>query len=479
MTFDLVGKAVKNLRLPTVDYNGSPIKIIPAQEGDVNSRFFNVTLFDDRGDIDLSCYTKVMLNATLPDGSLQTSDGDIDKKNNVAICKIAGSMLSQTGKVSCDVLFVGKDKNDEDVSLTSQTFYVFANRSQSGDNAISGNDNRTLFVQWLEQMEQLRDEAKEAAIETKEVASEVKEAVIETNEAASEAKEAVIEIKEAASEAKEAASEAKAAAETFRPAATLSGNEADKAPSVQAVNEGLKWKFDKTKIFQAMGESESAVMSQAAVTTALRGKVNSIDKVEKTTVYARYYRAEENGGCYDGTITIDNKNRPNNLAVFTSKAVYGTIDSGAFLQTTTPVNDYHCANKKFVEGTVEPIKASVANIEAAILGRLYVTRNRNTNGSFYVEIPSDALPYFYIGSVSVVFANDNDEVEYVNAKAIVFQNSEGGQISKVEISTPQYVKIPDGATRIYIDAWGTPPTIENAWASFADADCVFQVKVGV
>lgn len=36
MAFDLVGKAVKFLRLPTVDYLNAPIKIIPAQQNDVN-----------------------------------------------------------------------------------------------------------------------------------------------------------------------------------------------------------------------------------------------------------------------------------------------------------------------------------------------------------------------------------------------------------------------------------------------------------
>lgn len=141
MAFDLVGKAVKKLRLSTVDYNSSPVKIIPAQSGDVNSRFFSITLFDDRGDILLAPYTKVTLNAALPDGELQMTEGEINKDKNIAICKIAGSMLSQIGKVSCDILLTGKDNNDVDTSLTSQTFYLFVSKSQSGNNMIEGDDN--------------------------------------------------------------------------------------------------------------------------------------------------------------------------------------------------------------------------------------------------------------------------------------------------------------------------------------------------
>ncbi len=44
MGMDLKGKAVKNLRLPTVDYTGTPTQVVQAQEGDTNSRFFQFHL---------------------------------------------------------------------------------------------------------------------------------------------------------------------------------------------------------------------------------------------------------------------------------------------------------------------------------------------------------------------------------------------------------------------------------------------------
>ena len=162
MAFDLVGKAVKKLRLPTVNYDNSPIKIIPAQCGDINSRFFSVEMYDDRGDIDLSKYTTVMLNATLPDGTLQIQTGEIDQTTKTVTCKIAGSMISQSGKVTCDIALQGVDSNGDGIRLTSQTFYIFAANSQSDDSAIEGDDDYGLLMQLLNEVSQVEAEIKTA-----------------------------------------------------------------------------------------------------------------------------------------------------------------------------------------------------------------------------------------------------------------------------------------------------------------------------
>ena len=254
MAFDLVGKAVKNLRLPTVDYNNSPIKIIPAQEGDINSRFFSVTLFDDRGDIPLTPYTKATLNATLPDGELQMAEGEIDKEKNIAICKIAGSMLSQLGKVSCDILLTGKDKTNTDTSLTSQTFYLFVAKSQAGDDAIAGSDDYTLLVQLLNEVSELEEDietAEEARVaaekarvtaentrasnETKRVNAENARATAETNRASAETKRASAET--ARAEAETARASAEATRKTNEDARIAAETKRASAESTRATNE--------------------------------------------------------------------------------------------------------------------------------------------------------------------------------------------------------------------------------------------------
>ena len=47
MAFELIGKAVRRFRLPAVNYGNAPIIIVSAQEGDVKSRYFDITLYDD------------------------------------------------------------------------------------------------------------------------------------------------------------------------------------------------------------------------------------------------------------------------------------------------------------------------------------------------------------------------------------------------------------------------------------------------
>lgn len=146
MAFDLTGKAVKHLRLPTVTYSGTVVKLVPAQSGDVNSRFFRVTLYDDRGDIPLHTYSKVTLFATLPDGSKQKCDGELDTERESAICRLEGSMLSQPGKVACDICLYGNDKNSVGTTLTSQTFYVLVSQSQTDENASDGSGEMDIII---------------------------------------------------------------------------------------------------------------------------------------------------------------------------------------------------------------------------------------------------------------------------------------------------------------------------------------------
>lgn len=144
MAFDLTGKAVKHLRLPTVEYRGTVVKLVPAQTGDINSRFFRVTLYDDRGDIPLDSYSSVVLFVTLPDGTKQKCNGEFDAAHEYAICKLESSMLAQVGKVSCDIRLYGNDKNNIGTSLTSQTFYVLVSQSQSAGDSEDGSGE--LFV---------------------------------------------------------------------------------------------------------------------------------------------------------------------------------------------------------------------------------------------------------------------------------------------------------------------------------------------
>lgn len=166
MNLDLAGKAVKSLRLSTVNYNNTSTSVIPAQAGDVNSRYLSVVLYDERGNIPLNEYSAVRLNATLPDGTPQFSDGKIDQEKNAAILKISGSMLTQIGKVACNARLTGVDSEGNDICLTSSAFYILVHKTNADDSALEGTDNYSL-------LQQLSIETKQTKTETATVKKQV------------------------------------------------------------------------------------------------------------------------------------------------------------------------------------------------------------------------------------------------------------------------------------------------------------------
>ena len=134
MAFNLLGKAVKNLRLPTVDYLNAPTQVIPVQQGDTNSRFFEITLYDDRGTIPLSVYTKAVLNGATPIGVVLTSQCEI--QGSKVVCKFGGGLSTECGRVPCNITLYNTDNSEQ---LTSQTFYVIVYPSQA-ENVITENN---------------------------------------------------------------------------------------------------------------------------------------------------------------------------------------------------------------------------------------------------------------------------------------------------------------------------------------------------
>lgn len=160
MAFDLVGKAVRRFRLPTVCYDNVPIKVIPAQAGDVNSRFFDVEIYDDRGAIDLHNYESVALNAKLPSGALEMYFGEINITDNCVVIKVPSSIIKEPGKVICDISLRGHDKAepDEATLLTTQRFYIVVSESQASDEAVEATNEYGLLLQLIEDLTVLENE---------------------------------------------------------------------------------------------------------------------------------------------------------------------------------------------------------------------------------------------------------------------------------------------------------------------------------
>ena len=170
MAFDLVGKAVKILRLPTVDYLNAPIKIIPAQQNDVNSRYFKISLYDDRGDIDFTGY-KAILSAALPNSDdIIFTNSEVSDDGKYITCCLSADMTKEAGRVRCEIMLFKTDPDGEGngSQIASQSFYVQVASSISSDEAIEGSTDYGILLDTIEKFEQAekaRVEAEEARVQ--------------------------------------------------------------------------------------------------------------------------------------------------------------------------------------------------------------------------------------------------------------------------------------------------------------------------
>lgn len=189
MQFDLLGKAVRRFRLPAVDYANAPVIVVPVQEGDVNTRYFEITLYDDKGDMDLSIYTEAMLSGSTPSGIVLTSTKcEISEDGKTVIVQFGGGFTAQSGRVSCDILFTNIDEN---LALTSQTFYVIVSESQSGKIITENDGDYNELLALLKDVKALESnittaESERVLAENSRVSAESKRVAAEKNRAAAE-----------------------------------------------------------------------------------------------------------------------------------------------------------------------------------------------------------------------------------------------------------------------------------------------------
>ncbi len=160
MAFNLVGKAVRRIRLPIVDYNAAPITIIPVQEGDVNSRFFEISLYDDNGDVDLSVYNRAILSGETASGIVLTSTRCEIADNGKSVTVVfGGGFTAQAGRVACNVTFTN---GEEPSSLTSQTFYVIVSQSQAGRIITENQDDYNALLSLIKELDGVEKQISEA-----------------------------------------------------------------------------------------------------------------------------------------------------------------------------------------------------------------------------------------------------------------------------------------------------------------------------
>jgi len=191
MAIDLKGKVLRRLRLPTTDYNSTPVQITPAQQGDLNSRYFQIEMYDDRGNIDLSIYDTVVLSATTLGDDVIISEGQIT--DGKVIVYLSGGMLEEKGRLSCDISLAGVNDDGEKVLLTSQTFFVQIARSQAISDGVVNNENYHILVSLIRDVREMQMVVKELDehLRKSEGEREIAEGVRRSNETIRQSAEAV------------------------------------------------------------------------------------------------------------------------------------------------------------------------------------------------------------------------------------------------------------------------------------------------
>lgn len=226
MAVDLTGKAVKRLRLPTVNYDLAPVPIVSAQVGDASSRVLLLSLYDDAGDIDLSTYNTTTLRAVLPSGDtrLLADTEPLKPKSTQIVVKIPSGILLEEGRVSCNVILYGS----ENKVLTSQPFYIMVSETNGSEDGEEATEDITNALNAVMAAASAAQEAAKAAEDKVSIAQEA------ASSAQTSAEQAAEDASSAANSAKSAAGDATAALESAEEAERSAGESAKSAQAAQA-----------------------------------------------------------------------------------------------------------------------------------------------------------------------------------------------------------------------------------------------------
>lgn len=159
--YDLKGKAVRKLRIPLNSYENSAIQLVWAQQHDMNSRFLEITLYDDKGNLDLSAYSaegSIMLCWKDPKTEepkistaceVQQRAGTDGKPYDVIVADISAqpSCLTNDGKVVCNVeLRTSVRDGSVESLLSSRIFYIIVYQNAFIDEDFENSEDYGLLV---------------------------------------------------------------------------------------------------------------------------------------------------------------------------------------------------------------------------------------------------------------------------------------------------------------------------------------------
>ena len=207
---------------------------------------------------------------------------------------------------------------------------------------------------------------------------------------------------------------------------SLVGDEKDKAPTIAAVNAGLKGKVS---------------VAGASANHRLYG-VTNLGEAEMFTVNA------------GNTINV--------IPKFTRSDLIGDKDSGGTFAVTTPTKKYHPANKKYVDDRISPIEERIGQIVSPV-------ELSSTWGSY--ELPQFTFQDFYVKSTDFEYTSTiNWETgEQVRKSStydmMYFEDEIGNVLSSIFVKPNSYYTMPKGTKTIRTDA-------SDVAGSFGDWDAM-------
>lgn len=143
------------------DHDTIPTPRIYAKQYDKASRFITVRIM--LGDEQLIINSRCRLNAVKPDGKKCFAEGTVNEDGTVTF-ELTSNFLAIAGNIRCDVSVFDTD-NNEQIMLTSSTFYVVVEHSFYDENALISTDEWSGAEDTLNRINAFLDKMKELEID--------------------------------------------------------------------------------------------------------------------------------------------------------------------------------------------------------------------------------------------------------------------------------------------------------------------------
>ena len=219
--------------------------IVSVNQGEVDSRFLEITLTDNGMELDLSD-KDIFFYVAKPDKNVVFKKCDlIDEKKGIVKVELTSQMMAVPGKAVCEVHIVTPEKE----TLKFAGLELKVRKMEDSDSAIESSSEFSLLSESI-------DSAKEATSNANAAADKATESAGRADEAANNAETAANKANKAANNAETAAEKANAAADK----ATESAGKADEAAtSVETAAENANAAADKAT--ESAGKADEATIN--------------------------------------------------------------------------------------------------------------------------------------------------------------------------------------------------------------------------